>query len=178
MSDPRRFIEPVFRRLSLGGWALVCWGLTACASGKTAPSAPSGSFVEAPDADQPSSAPPGERAKELQFSGGEDEEPSVALDRAEAEVERALGGEGDYATPPTPAAPVTTDGAPGPVAKRPEVLGGDPCHTACRALASMRRAADRLCAISGDEPERCGDARGRVERAEERVSARCPACAE
>ena len=46
------------------------------------------------------------------------------------------------------------------------------CHTACRALESMQRSAERICSLAGESHERCTwaraqvqDARGRVERA-------------
>jgi len=167
---------------SLYGFLLCGLGLVGCASGQREPGAAPGSFDGEPAADQPSAAPP--EAEGLRISETEDDDPRLALDRAEAELERILGGERDYATPPTatPADPETTSvdsgGESGRPAKRADALGGGPCHAACRALASMRRSADRLCAISGDDEPRCGDARGRVERAEERVSAHCPACAE
>jgi MYXO-CTERM domain-containing protein len=49
------------------------------------------------------------------------------------------------------------------------------CDTACRALDSMRRAADRLCVL---EPgDRCTRAQQRVKDATERVRSTCPACA-
>jgi uncharacterized protein (TIGR03382 family) len=48
------------------------------------------------------------------------------------------------------------------------------CPTACRALQSMRKAADRICALEPGPP--CERARQRVARAEERVRAACPEC--
>jgi len=48
------------------------------------------------------------------------------------------------------------------------------CAAACRALASMERAADHLCALeSGPE---CSHARERVEAARERVRSTCGGC--
>ncbi len=48
------------------------------------------------------------------------------------------------------------------------------CATACRALESMERAAEHLCAIdSGGE---CGRARERLEAARQRVRASCGGC--
>lgn len=43
------------------------------------------------------------------------------------------------------------------------------CKTACRALASMRRSADRICELAGAEHERCSWARERVADATGRV---------
>jgi hypothetical protein len=48
------------------------------------------------------------------------------------------------------------------------------CAAACRALASMQRAADHLCSVDGG-PE-CARARQRVDTARERVQASCGQC--
>jgi hypothetical protein len=54
-------------------------------------------------------------------------------------------------------------------------LSTDDCAAACRALASIRRAAERLCAL---EPgPRCAEARTKEESATERVRSACPDCA-
>jgi MYXO-CTERM domain-containing protein len=53
--------------------------------------------------------------------------------------------------------------------------GGD-CATACKALDSMRRAADRLCQL--DPGDRCAKARQKVSDATARVTASCPSCAQ
>jgi hypothetical protein len=50
----------------------------------------------------------------------------------------------------------------------------DPCSIACRALASMERAANHLCGIEGEGGPSCTNARDRVRSATDRVSARCP----
>lgn len=60
-------------------------------------------------------------------------------------------------------------------AKLGEELSTHACDEACRALASMRRAADRLCAL---EPgERCEQARTRCDAATRQVREACPECA-
>jgi hypothetical protein len=46
-----------------------------------------------------------------------------------------------------------------------------PCDTSCRAIASMRRAVAVLCRITGDEDERCTDARRTLAESEQRVAA-------
>jgi len=56
-----------------------------------------------------------------------------------------------------------------------EALASD-CATACRALESMRRAAEHLCALDGGQ--RCAEARQKVTAATERVRAACPSCAQ
>lgn len=52
-----------------------------------------------------------------------------------------------------------------------------PCETACRALASMNRAATHICALAGDESDSCTNARERVRAATERVRQSCSECA-
>lgn len=48
---------------------------------------------------------------------------------------------------------------------------GTPCELACRALASMKRAADAVCRLAGETDPRCTDARRRVSESETRVAA-------
>lgn len=53
-------------------------------------------------------------------------------------------------------------------------LSTQDCVTACKALASIRRASDRICAL---EPgPRCTDARTKADDAQRRVQAACPEC--
>lgn len=53
-------------------------------------------------------------------------------------------------------------------------LSTQDCVTACKALASIRRAADRICSL---EPgPRCTDARAKADDAHRRVQAACPDC--
>jgi hypothetical protein len=53
------------------------------------------------------------------------------------------------------------------------------CAGACRALASMERATEHLCQLSGedDDRRRCDDARKRLSDARDRVRRQCGACA-
>ena len=44
-----------------------------------------------------------------------------------------------------------------------------PCDRACRALDSMRRSADGICRLSGDDEDRCQRAQARVDAAGELV---------
>jgi MYXO-CTERM domain-containing protein len=54
-------------------------------------------------------------------------------------------------------------------------LSTSDCTTACRALASIRRAADKICAL---EPgERCAAGRAKADDATKRVREACPECA-
>jgi hypothetical protein len=48
------------------------------------------------------------------------------------------------------------------------------CQAACKALASLERAANRLCMVA--EPQECSDARMRVDRAKRAVTAQCGGC--
>lgn len=54
-------------------------------------------------------------------------------------------------------------------------LSTSDCATACRALASIRRAADKICAL--DSGERCAAGRARADDATRRVREACPECA-
>lgn len=54
-------------------------------------------------------------------------------------------------------------------------LSTDDCTTACKALASMQRAADRLCKM--DPGPSCTKARATVDSATRRVRDACPTCA-
>jgi len=125
---------------------------------------------------------------------------AVDLDRAEAELLAALGqpqqsyaqapgaspqaGAAQPAQPaPAPAPPPTSatpsvDGDSPKSAQRAETSSASPCTTACRALASMERAAEHLCDLSGSDDTRCDSARARVKSATERVYAQCPSCAQ
>ncbi|MGK3993842.1 hypothetical protein [Sorangium sp. So ce1024] len=136
------------------------------------------------------------------------EDALAALERAEGELDRALGAPGGgedrvalESAPPPPAqatspSPVTpapaarepasdsapraaTAGAARPSKKAEADKGAAaPCETACRALASMSRAAQHLCGLAGDADQRCDAARTRVKSATDRVEAQCPRCAE
>ncbi len=48
---------------------------------------------------------------------------------------------------------------------------GSPCDTACRALASMERSAERICVLAGETNARCESARSLVKESRERVQA-------
>lgn len=129
------------------------------------------------------------------------------LERAEDELDQAIGApaqrdEGravaEAAQPgapppaaPSPPSPIVPDSRTAP-SPRATAAGGEPpakkieaeptsappCETACRALASMSRAAQHLCGLAGDADQRCDAARARVKSATDRVEARCPRCAE
>lgn len=54
-------------------------------------------------------------------------------------------------------------------------LSTSDCAAACRALASIRRAADKICGL--DPGERCSAARAKADDASRRVRESCPDCA-
>ena len=60
--------------------------------------------------------------------------------------------------------------------KASKKAGGDtPCVTACKAIASMRRAAQAVCRLAGDDTERCKKAQTLLDESEKRVAAcQCP----
>jgi hypothetical protein len=120
------------------------------------------------------------------------------LDRAENEISLHVPGQrqdvgmaqpsaraapGEMESPPAPApAPAAApppEAEPTPSAAQAPPLAvetSDPCFTACRALASMERAASHLCGLTGEEDPRCDGAKLRVRNATERVRAGCPSC--
>lgn len=129
----------------------------------------------------------------------------AALDQAERELALVLGVPAGYAQPAQPSGGIRGDAVggargeekpsaapppppaspPAPVeqAQRPAdapsvttAAKSDPCATACRALASMKRAAEHVCELAGAGDARCGAARDRVKNASARVHASCPAC--
>ena len=53
-------------------------------------------------------------------------------------------------------------------------LAASDCQAACKALASLERAANHLCAVA--EPDECTDARARVDRAKRAVTSQCGGC--
>jgi MYXO-CTERM domain-containing protein len=61
------------------------------------------------------------------------------------------------------------------LAQEHDALSTSDCATACRALASIRRAADKICAL--DPGERCARGRAKADDATRRVREACPECA-
>ena len=57
---------------------------------------------------------------------------------------------------------------------------GNECGSMCKALASMKRATEHLCELtqggSGTDQKRCIDAKAKLESAQAKVKASCPAC--
>ncbi len=61
------------------------------------------------------------------------------------------------------------------LASETATLSTSDCTTACRALASIRRAADKICAL--DPGDRCAAGRAKADEATKRVREACPECA-
>ena len=61
------------------------------------------------------------------------------------------------------------------LASEAAALSTSDCATACRALASIRRSADKICAL--DPGERCAAGRAKADDATKRVREACPECA-
>jgi hypothetical protein len=49
-------------------------------------------------------------------------------------------------------------------------LGLSACRQVCSAIGSMRRSADAICSLAGDDDSRCRDARSRVDENEQRIA--------
>lgn len=99
------------------------------------------------------------------------EEAQDQIARAKASLEGADKKAGD-ARPDAPKAPSPQQPQGGAATReeRPE----DTCSGPCRALASMRRAVDALCRITGDGDNRCVDAKRTLTESTTRVSScRC-----
>ena len=73
----------------------------------------------------------------------------------------------DEAPEPEAASAKAPSSAPPP--KEREVSARDRCKTACRALSSMERSAERICTLVSEEHEKCVWARGQVKNARKRV---------
>jgi hypothetical protein len=85
---------------------------------------------------------------------------------------RAAGDENEEsgplrAAPPRPSADAMRNRPAAPRAR---------CGNACRALASMTRAAERLCHLAGDNDRRCRDVRDRTRSARRTVERNCASC--
>jgi len=109
-------------------------------------------------------------AEQQQFARVEDAE--AELERARAELE-ALGIEsrkqpkGSSAQPAAASRPADeTPPKPSPKAATPESR----CESACKALISLKRAADGVCRLAGDSDARCTRAREIVKSSETRLA--------
>jgi hypothetical protein len=162
---------------------LAAW-LAASCGGRAAPAEPG---YPASPAQQPAAGAPAtdEPAAEYEPSSSYPDLDEIAtVDdavRAFDWAERDLGNM--LVTLGVPAAQVPT----GPYAQPPPPTPGeqrtthytskrDRCQVACRALESMQRSAQRLCALTEDGDPRCETVELRVQRARELVHQVCPDC--
>ncbi|MDI1478694.1 hypothetical protein [Polyangium sp. y55x31] len=167
--------------------ALVPVALAACAAAPNS-EAPATAAVEVPA--EPAPPPPSAATATVSSTAASDElrtPDDAQMDLARWEItflnvmvvaDEERKSSADAAAPrPQPkrapagaAKPVTPEGM--------SATGGEesPCHGACRAYASMKRAATRLCDLAGKEDDRCAAAQERIDRANERLKAACPRC--
>ncbi|MEM9696245.1 MAG: hypothetical protein AAGA56_27115, partial [Myxococcota bacterium] len=101
------------------------------------------------------------------------EQARLDFERSEAELAALLGV--TLFDPGRPPLNPPDAGPPGPGPGAP-LAGGEVCGRACKALTSMRRAAERLCVLTGADDARCQEASKRTRIAEQRVKAQCPSC--
>lgn len=118
-------------------------------------------------------------AEPMPQSGTYESLPATEVDQAEqelAEREQELDSElagrgrvaqGEASSPaPMAQAPEAADASPSPAAGAGHA---DPCGSACRAFASMKNSAERLCTLAGLGHERCERANQRIAAATERL---------
>ncbi len=147
--------------------AAVAFGMAACGGSAL----PASDTTETPSSDT--------LARELERSADEMQrelsklEPQKKPDTPDADTGgvgqtggEETGGEVPAAPSPPPPAP---ESAATDARDEEEPSPRQRCETACRALGSMKRTADRICEIVGDTHEKCTWARGRVSDATERV---------
>lgn len=88
-------------------------------------------------------------------------------------------------TPKPGVKPTTPDPAPSNVgvaqsqfdAADKAFVGASGCPAMCKALDSLKNAAEHLCALSkASEPKRCGDAQAKVQKATAKVKSMCGGC--
>jgi hypothetical protein len=111
------------------------------------------------------------REQALADSSDRELESSKKKAESSAEAPAEERDEAPAAEKPRPRAGAQAPGEPPDLDEAPAKTGkvGSPCDMACRALSSMRRSAERICALAGAADERCMRARGRVSSAEERI---------
>jgi len=156
---------------------LGCLGLVACARAAMPPASPPGAH---PKSEEPASAPPGEMQQApLQDAAGAEAECAPAP-RSTTSVGPMR--EGPYARPPSSVDALDRDAwqllDDLSVAEGVALSGQAGCERACRALRSMMRSADRLCAMAEDDAEKrvCDEAQRRVRWAKDTVRSNCRRC--
>ncbi len=128
----------------------------------------------AADSAAPPKSPAQESAPPQDSLKAQDAEPST-IEEAQAQIARAqsdLDATGTSSAGGAAATPQqeTKPSEPRPKTERPAV---DACASPCRALASMRRAVNALCKMTGDTDNRCTDARRTLSDNESKVTPTC-----
>jgi hypothetical protein len=158
----RRPAAPWFLLLALGVLAPACAAAPGSKSAESPPPAPAEPAQATASAAPLAPPPPNAEAA------------AQDLDSAARDFEAALGGKKapagrveDSLKQPKIAAESAGEGA---------EQESSPCATACRAFASMERAAGHLCSLAGEDDPRCSGARDRLRGAATRLKNACPAC--
>ncbi len=100
------------------------------------------------------------------------EEASAQFNRARAQLEGAGSSYG--AAAPAPVAPSSAESTQtSQPPQKSEEPAANACAIPCRALASMRRAADAICRLAGNTDARCTDARQTLAANQQRLAG-CP----
>ena len=88
---------------------------------------------------------------------------------------RMAPGSTEAPSPPPPPPPSDPSGSAGaPAAPKDDATPADACMASCRAFASMRRAVEALCRMTGETDDRCAKARRTLGTSNGRVTAcRC-----
>lgn len=156
---------------------LGCLGLVGCTRAAMPPASPPGAH---PASEEPASMAPGEmqRAPSQDAAGAEAEcAPAPA-----STTSVGPRGEARYARPPSSVDKPDRDAwqllDDLSVAEGVALSGQAGCERACRALRSMIRSADRLCAMAEDDAEKrvCDEAQRRVRWAKDTVRSNCRRC--
>jgi hypothetical protein len=167
--------------------SIVCFALSVSLAGCKASDEPIP--AESPAAPYAPEAPAQETDTQTPSTLGE-AETFTTLDQAEAALARAEQELIALNSPPAatagapaaaPGAPPSQEGAPAPApppapapsraeAEKKSEEKPSTCPSLCRAFASLARAADAVCRLSGEEGERCTRARGSVRTHFQRVA--------
>lgn len=117
-------------------------------------------------------------AEPEQGATGSPEGALAAVDEAEETLRRLVRGDEDERAPVDALKTQRDeeDGAPLAAPPRAGRDAPDRCTRACRALASLERATDRLCRLTDEDDPRCRDARTRLDAGRELVERTCDGC--
>jgi len=181
------FVSRIARPFLIGGLVVALGGCAAASSSspslatQAAPGAYPADAAAAPSDSPAESAPSAGQAAPPQQPGNQQQpgKKGEGLDLEAADPARALVEAERLIEDVVSRRKTAPHSESGPPTKEGGVADG-PCTVCCRALASMRRSADRVCELApsaSPDTLRCDDANDRVIRAERRVRERCPSCA-